>query len=117
MSVDELPVGNPRELVIQAAQYGSVGWILVGSAVALLFGTSAVRIYRRVRSERRNPTPEPGDDPLHPAPIDPAALAADLPANAATDGPHPDEPNPLAPVEPLRVTPESLKEGVGSKDG
>ncbi|WP_432943391.1 DUF6049 family protein [Kribbella sp. CA-253562] len=117
MSVDELPVGNPRELVIQAAQYGSVGWILVGSAVALLFGTSAVRIYRRVRSERRNPTPEPGEDPLHPAPIDPAALAADVPETAATDGPHPDEPNPLAPVEPLRVTPESLKEGVGSKDG
>ncbi|MGC4936870.1 DUF6049 family protein [Kribbella sp. DT2] len=118
VSVDELPVGSSRELVIQAAQYGSVGWILVGSAVALLFGTSAVRIYRRVRSERRNPTPEPGDDPLHPAPIDPAALALDEPRNGLdADDPHPDEPNPPAPVEPLRVTPESLKEGVGSKDG
>ncbi|MEV6284541.1 DUF6049 family protein [Kribbella sp. NPDC051770] len=118
VTVDELPVGSSRELVIQAAQYGSVGWILVGSAVALLFGTSAVRIYRRVRSERRNPAPEPGSDPLHPAPIDPAALALEEPRNGVgTDDPHPDEPNPLAPVEPLRVTPESLKEGVGSKDG
>ncbi|GAA1540056.1 DUF6049 family protein [Kribbella lupini] len=118
VTVDELSVGSSRELVIQAAQYGSVGWILVGSAVALLFGTSAVRIYRRVRSERRNPTPEPGDDPLHPAPIDPAALAADTPSNGlGPDESHPDEPNPLAPAEPLRITPESLKEGVGSKDG
>jgi hypothetical protein len=46
-------VGEPLELDIRAAQYGTVGWVLVGSAVALLFGTSAIRIYRRIRSERR----------------------------------------------------------------
>ncbi|WP_148256817.1 DUF6049 family protein [Kribbella flavida] len=113
VSSQDLPVGSSQELLIQAAQYGSVGWILVGSAVALLFGTSAVRIYRRVRSERRNPTPETGEDPLHPAPIDPAVLNA----GPADDGPHPDEPNPLTAGEPLRVTPDSLKEGVGTKDG
>ncbi|TDD27841.1 hypothetical protein E1218_09255 [Kribbella turkmenica] len=85
------PVGRSQELVIEAAQYGSVGWILVGAACALLFGTSFVRIYRRIRTERRSPAPaEPVTDPLHPAPIDPGP-------DASTD--------------------VSLKEGVGSKDG
>ena len=51
------PVGKSQELLIQASQYGSVGWILVGAACALLFGTSFVRIYRRIRTERRNPAP------------------------------------------------------------
>lgn len=46
-------LGKPLVLDIRAAQYGTVGWVLVGSAVALLFGTSAIRIYRRIRSERR----------------------------------------------------------------
>ncbi|MFF1818860.1 hypothetical protein ACFVWG_16275 [Kribbella sp. NPDC058245] len=91
-------VGTPQPLLIQATQYGSVGWILVGAACALLFGTSFVRIYRRIRAERRNPpavdddaaeaSPEPEIDPLHPAPL------------------------PAAPG-----TSTSLKEGVGSKDG
>ena len=47
-------VGRPTELNIQANSYGSVGWILVGAAVAALFGTSLIRIYRRIRTERRN---------------------------------------------------------------
>lgn len=47
-------VGQPTELNIQANSYGSVGWILVGGAVAALFGTSLIRIYRRIRTERRN---------------------------------------------------------------
>ncbi len=51
------PVGKSQELLIQASQYGSVGWILVGAACALLFGTSFVRIYRRIRTERRHPSP------------------------------------------------------------
>jgi len=107
VTVNGDPIGPAQPMLIQASQYGSVGWILVGAACALLFGTSFVRIYRRIRAERRNPqaadetaaeaTPE--HDPLHPAPL-PAAPAppatdtdADLPADA------------------------SLKEGVGSKDG
>ena len=104
------PVGDPQPLVIQAAQYGSVGWILVGAAVALLFGTSIVRIYRRVRSERRNPTePESEADALHPEPL----TAEDL-----TPGPERD----AAPATPEVPAPaaselESLKEGVGTKDG
>ena len=81
VTAQQTSVGRPQELVIQAAQYGSVGWILVGAACALLFGTSAVRIYRRIRSEKRNPTPSaPGPDPLHPAPLDPPG-----PAEPATD--------------------------------
>ena len=45
--------GTPLELDIRAAQYGTVGWVLVAAAVALLFGTSAFRIFRRIRRERR----------------------------------------------------------------
>jgi hypothetical protein len=88
------PVGRAQELVIQAAQFGSVGWILVGAAIALLFGTSAVRIYRRIRSERRNPSgPASADepDPLNPAPLDPAAARDDEPGLTAL------ETNPLEP--------------------
>jgi hypothetical protein len=92
VTLDQKPVGEPQPLVIQAAQYGSVGWILVGAAVALLFGTSIVRIYRRVRSERRNPA-KPEGDALHPAPLTAEDLAS-------------------APDEL-----ENLKEGVGTKDG
>jgi hypothetical protein len=98
ITVSGEPVGDPEPMLIQASQYGSVGWILVGAACALLFGTSFVRIYRRIRAERRNPpavdddaaeaSPEPEIDPLHPAPL------------------------PAAPG-----TSTSLKEGVGSKDG
>ncbi|TDD62372.1 hypothetical protein E1263_04240 [Kribbella antibiotica] len=98
------PIGKPRPMLIQASQYGSVGWVLVGAACALLFGTSFVRIYRRIRRERRNPpaddgsteaSTEPETDPLHPAPL------------------------PAAPATPDVGTPAdaSLKEGVGSKDG
>ncbi|MEU4391051.1 hypothetical protein [Kribbella sp. NPDC023855] len=104
------PVGDPQPLLIEAAQYGSVGWILVGAAVALLFGTSIVRIYRRVRSERRNPTePEPEADALHPEP---------LPTEDLTPGPEGDEtPEVPAPAASDRSELESLKEGVGTKDG
>ena len=93
------PVGRSEEMLIQASQYGSVGWVLVGAACALLFGTSFVRIYRRVRTERRTPSSPPADaavDPLHPAPLDTSTTA---PAHDDLSGAG------------------SLKEGVGSKDG
>ncbi|QNE23044.1 hypothetical protein F1D05_20470 [Kribbella qitaiheensis] len=117
ISFQQVPVGKSQELVIQAAQYGSVGWILVGAACALLFGTSAVRIYRRIRSEKRNPTPaEPGSDPLHPAPLD-----SEEPAEPVTDSVEPptDELQPRLTVtpEPNGHAQENLKEGVGTKDG
>jgi hypothetical protein len=119
ISAQQTPVGKPQELVIQAAQYGSVGWILVGAACALLFGTSAVRIFRRIRSEKRNPTaPEPasdGPDPLHPAPIEEPDLTAGPVAEPA------DELQPqlsVAPEPTVNGTAQkSLKEGVGTKDG
>ncbi|HEY0470904.1 MAG TPA: hypothetical protein VGD34_04545 [Kribbella sp.] len=138
ISAQQLPVGRSQELVIQAAQYGSVGWVLVGAAVALLFGTSAVRIYRRIRSERRNPsTSGAGSDALHPAPLDPQELNGTAePEPAATEAVT-DELQPLRiPADRANGVPEngtaeagngvpgqappttqSLKEGVGTKDG
>lgn len=95
------PVGKSQELLIQASQYGSVGWILVGAACALLFGTSFVRIYRRVRTERRNPAARAETTDATDA--EAADLAHDRPAaNGVPEAAAPDA---------------SLKEGVGSKDG
>ncbi|WBQ05524.1 hypothetical protein [Kribbella sp. CA-293567] len=112
VTLDKRPVGESQQLVIQAAQYGSVGWILVGAAVALLFGTSIVRIYRRVRSERRNPA-KPEGDALHPAPLSPEDLA---PAPDDSAG-SPATPEPPATSNHDVSDRESLKEGVGTKDG
>ncbi|MFF0266024.1 hypothetical protein [Kribbella sp. NPDC004536] len=98
------PVGKSQEILIQASQYGSVGWILVGAACALLFGTSFVRIYRRIRIERRNP----------------AAVAG--PEAAGSEAAGSDEETPAHGRHAAKDVPEdtsgtSLKEGVGSKDG
>lgn len=101
VTVNGEPVGKAQPMVIQASQYGSVGWILVGAACALLFGTSFVRIYRRIRRERRNP---PTDD-----------AAAEATADVET-APEPDPLHP-APLPAAPGTSTSLKEGVGSKDG
>jgi hypothetical protein len=98
-NADGQPVGKSQELLIQASQYGSVGWILVGAACALLFGTSFVRIYRRVRSERRNPAPQ-----------------ADS-ADTGAESPDPAHDRPEATDVPEQTPGTSLKEGVGSKDG
>ncbi len=103
-NADGRPVGKPQELLIQASQYGSVGWILVGAACALLFGTSFVRIYRRVRTERRN------------------TAAATTGATAdTTDADGADTSDPAHDRPEANGVPEapdaSLKEGVGSKDG
>lgn len=141
ITADQRPVGRSQELLIEAAQYGSVGWILVGSAVALLFGTSLVRIYRRIRSDKRKPSEsaETGPDPLHPAPLDLGSPHDPDTPQGAGSTPEPgsaqDPGNPLDPVTPGQVTPEqvklgpapangvpgegaeSLKEGVGTKDG
>ncbi|MGW7681342.1 hypothetical protein ACWGID_11410 [Kribbella sp. NPDC054772] len=107
------PVGRSQELLIQASQYGSVGWILVGAACALLFGTSLVRIYRRIRSERRNPTTETAETAETAAGGD-TAEGEDAPetAEAAGDG----VPEATAP-EAAAAEDTTLKEGVGSKDG
>jgi hypothetical protein len=114
---DKEPVGDSQPLVIQAAQYGSVGWILVGAAVALLFGTSIVRIYRRVRSERRNPTPKPETDALHPEPLALEDLGPDPAASPNGVSPAESPDGSPAPLVPGQSDLESLKEGVGTKDG
>ncbi|TCC11743.1 hypothetical protein [Kribbella soli] len=100
-NADGRPVGKPQELLIQASQYGSVGWILVGAACALLFGTSFVRIYRRVRTERRNTA----------AATTGATTDADRTADPAHDRPEANG------VPEAQAPDASLKEGVGSKDG
>jgi hypothetical protein len=115
------PVGPSQELVIQAAQYGSVGWVLVGAAIALLFGTSFVRIYRRIRTERRNPSPSTAQpDPLHPEPLDRQAVVPDDADSAVPEGPEsgvPEGPGSVVPDDPGAVADETLREGVGTKDG
>lgn len=100
------PVGPEQGIVIEAAQYGNVGWILVGAAVALLFGVSLIRIYRRIRKERRNP----GDSPAAEAEPTPAPDAApalnDIPAEAHPNG-----------VPADSEAPATVREGVGRTDG
>jgi hypothetical protein len=103
------PVGKSQELLIQASQYGSVGWILVGAACALLFGTSFVRIYRRVRTERRTT-----------AAASATAGTADAAETTGTTGPTgtPDPAHDRPGTNGVAEAPDaSLKEGVGSKDG
>ncbi|GAA1590159.1 hypothetical protein GCM10009742_40890 [Kribbella karoonensis] len=102
------PVGKSQELLIQASQYGSVGWILVGAACALLFGTSFVRIYRRVRIERRNPAA--------------VTTTTDPAESAESEEPGDETPDPAHGRHAANGVPDqtpgaSLKEGVGSKDG
>ncbi|MEV4267011.1 hypothetical protein [Kribbella sp. NPDC049584] len=114
------PVGKSQELLIQASQYGSVGWILVGAACALLFGTSFVRIYRRIRTERRNPAPTTETTAeTNPEANPEATVEATAEATAETaDTPDPAHDRPQANGVPEAAAPDaSLKEGVGSKDG
>ncbi|MGZ0149867.1 hypothetical protein ACXJJ3_22600 [Kribbella sp. WER1] len=105
------PVGKSQELLIQASQYGSVGWILVGAACALLFGTSFVRIYRRVRIERRNPAAvTTTTESTEPA-------GSEEPGESGDETPDPAHGRPAANGVPEETPGTSLKEGVGSKDG
>lgn len=105
VTADGEPVGPEQRIVIEAAEYGSVGWILVGSAVALLFGVSLIRIYRRIQKERRNPTPasDPADGALAP---DVAPALTDVPAEAHPNG-----------VPADSEAPATVREGVGRTDG
>lgn len=80
---DGRELGRPLELDIRAAQYGTVGWVLVGAAVALLFGTSAIRIYRRIRSERRAAAKAERDASVTATPD----LASPIPSPATPTGP------------------------------
>jgi hypothetical protein len=112
INADGKPVGKSQELLIQASQYGSVGWILVGAACALLFGTSFVRIYRRVRTERRNTAAATTG-----ATTDRTGATTDsADSTGATDRSDPAHDRPEANGVP-EAPDASLKEGVGSKDG
>ncbi|MET9270302.1 hypothetical protein [Kribbella sp. NPDC003557] len=117
VNADGNPVGKSQELLIQASQYGSVGWILVGAACALLFGTSFVRIYRRVRTERRTAAAASSGSATADATDTTETVDSAGPAEAAdTAAPDPahDRPGTHGAAE---APDASLKEGVGSKDG
>lgn len=108
-NADGQPVGKSQELLIQASQYGSVGWILVAVACALLFGTSFVRIYRRIRNERRNPAPA--------AESDSESVSKSDSEDTGDESPDQAHDRPQATDVPEQTPGTSLKEGVGSKDG
>jgi hypothetical protein len=67
-----------------------------------------------VPSERRNPSPKPEADALHPEPLPLDDLGQHEPATSPNRVAHPDSPAPLVPGQSDL---ESLKEGVGTKDG
>ncbi|MGH8774543.1 MAG: DUF6049 family protein [Jiangellaceae bacterium] len=49
-SVDGAPLGAPQRMVVNATDYGTIGWLVVGGAVALLAGTAIVRLVRQRRN-------------------------------------------------------------------
>lgn len=48
---DGAALGAPKRMVVNATDYGAIGWLVVGAAMALLAGTSTLRLLR----ERRRP--------------------------------------------------------------
>ncbi|MFC0624991.1 hypothetical protein [Kribbella deserti] len=127
------PVGPPQDIVIEAAQYGNVGWALVAASVALLFGVSLIRIYRRIRKERRDRGTPPPDDakPVEPTPAPAPAPADDaktVTPEAPTTEPVTANETPAVNVVPAEVkhpndvpadseAPETVREGAGRTDG
>jgi hypothetical protein len=55
---DGTPLGSSDELPIRSVQVSQLIWVILGVGVALLFGTIAVRLFRRVRSATSS---SPGD--------------------------------------------------------
>lgn len=50
---DGRALGRPQRLLVVATHYGTIGWVVVGVATALLFGAVAVRLARRAWAARR----------------------------------------------------------------
>ena len=50
--VDGVPLGASDDLPIRSNQVSDVIWLILGTGVALLFGTIAVRLVRRIRAAR-----------------------------------------------------------------
>lgn len=50
---DDRRLGPPQRLLVVATHYGTIGWVVVGAAAALLFGAVAVRLARRGWAARR----------------------------------------------------------------
>ncbi len=50
--VDGVPLGASDDLPIRSNQVSGVIWLILGTGVALIFGTIAVRLVRRIRAAR-----------------------------------------------------------------
>lgn len=61
---DGRPIGNPVPTVVNATEYGTIGWVIVGGAGALFLGAIVRRTLRngrpRRRRRRRSEPPAPG---------------------------------------------------------
>jgi len=64
------PLGSSDRLSIRSAQVSNVIWVIMGTGVALLFGTILIRLVRRLRRRHRT------DDDDHPAPDEPTPASA-----------------------------------------
>ncbi|TDD72243.1 hypothetical protein E1262_02670 [Jiangella aurantiaca] len=79
---DGRPIGHPVATVVNATEYGTIGWVIVGGAGALFLGAIVRRTLRNRRPRRR---PRRGSEPPEPpAPSAPSAggVLDELPAEA-----------------------------------
>ncbi|SDT68552.1 DUF6049 family protein [Jiangella sp. DSM 45060] len=72
---DGEPIGNPVATVVNATEYGTIGWVIVGGAGALFLG-AIVRRTLRSRRPRRRRRPDDSPDPAGGSVLD------ELPAEA-----------------------------------
>jgi len=54
VTADGVAISAPTPFVVKATNYDTIGWIVVGGAVTVLFGAAAVRLVRRARRARRS---------------------------------------------------------------
>ncbi|WP_053203676.1 DUF6049 family protein [Jiangella muralis] len=73
---DGRPIGTPVPTVVNATEYGTIGWVIVGGAGALFLGAIVRRTLRSRRSRRRH---RRHDDPPEPAG---GSVVDELPAEA-----------------------------------
>lgn len=60
---DDRLLGPPQRLLVVATHYGTIGWVVVGVAAALLFGAVVVRLARRGwAARRRSPAELPHEE-------------------------------------------------------
>ncbi|SEF14959.1 DUF6049 family protein [Jiangella alba] len=73
---DGQPIGNPVATVVNATEYGTIGWVIVGGAGALFLGAIVRRTLRSRRPRRRRRRPDDSPEPAGGSVLD------ELPAEA-----------------------------------